>query len=945
MIGRKIMPKTLWQQVLLLILLFPAVLRAQQATTFTIRGTVQAEHSQKKPTPIPYVSVYLPAYGIGTLTDEEGRFELKKVPAGDVLLRASYLGYRTEERTLVVNKDLTLHLLLKEDNFRLEEVVVTATASDGATASSSTISANAMKHLQASSLDQALALLPGGITVNPTLNSVAQINIRSISDTPMNALGAQIIQDGAPISNNANLMAMNPAVRGALGALGGATAGPAGGVDTRTISLENIESIKVIRGIPSVEYADLTSGAVLIRSKSGASPLYLRGRTNPNLYQAFVQKGLELGQTGGTLNLSSDYTRSLSSPTHAYKYYERLSGKAAYAHALLDGKWALKSILDVVYGRDRRLPNPDDDRTKTASDGTDIRVAWTNSGQVFFEHPLLKNVNYTLAASYKSTQSFYETLHNLANAPYTGTVTDGAVLSNTPGERLYDREGKEITHLEGSAPTDFARYLPSSYMGRYRIEGKELGLYAKLNATLLGHLVGARHRILIGTDYQMDGNLGAGKTFAPDAPPYRVVNAPDASFRPRSFRGIPFIHRVGAYIEDHATWELTPQNALKLQAGVRYDKTNLVPGFWSPRLNASVEILPECLFLTGGYGLTAKMPTLMYLYPEQAYFEYINLNELATTSLPESERKFITTTRVFDTQNPLLKVAYNQKGEVGMTLKLHPARLDVTLFWEKLHNGYSMSPRYRPVTYDVYAREGDGTDPGRLYRSGSYPVLATYYSPGNALESLTRGVELELSIARIPSIRTSFSLNGAYLIETLSSRDYTPYDEQSTTDPARRTHIGLYGPNMREEHSQRLTTALRATHNIPDLGLVMTLTTEASWYEREAYAFQHNLTPVAYVSKVDGKVYDFDPARAEEPEFKSIIRRPNESDLIPRVLPPLINFNLNVTKEIRDFARLSFFANNLFRSYPTVEDTRNPGTMITRNKAFFFGLELDFILR
>lgn len=44
-------------------------------------------------------------------------------------------------------------------------------------------------------------------------------------------------------------------------------ASPAGGTDVRSISTENIESIQIVRGIPSVEYGDLTSGAVIINTK------------------------------------------------------------------------------------------------------------------------------------------------------------------------------------------------------------------------------------------------------------------------------------------------------------------------------------------------------------------------------------------------------------------------------------------------------------------------------------------------------------------------------------------------------------------------------------------------------------------------------------------------------------------------------------------------------
>ena len=59
--------------------------------------------------------------------------------------------------------------------------------------------------------------------------------------------------------------------------------------------------------------------------------------------------------------------------------------------------------------------------------------------------------------------------------------------------------------------------------------------------------------------------------------------------------------------------------------------------FLSPRLNASLEAIPQKLFFRGGYGITAKMPTLLYLYPENAYFEYININEMADTKIPKTK--------------------------------------------------------------------------------------------------------------------------------------------------------------------------------------------------------------------------------------------------------------------------------------------------------------------
>lgn len=73
-------------------------------------------------------------------------------------------------------------------------------------------------------------------------------------------------------------------------------ASPAGGTDVRSISTENIESIQIVRGIPSVEYGDLTSGAVIINTKAGREPLRVKAKANPNIYQVSMGTGFELGK-------------------------------------------------------------------------------------------------------------------------------------------------------------------------------------------------------------------------------------------------------------------------------------------------------------------------------------------------------------------------------------------------------------------------------------------------------------------------------------------------------------------------------------------------------------------------------------------------------------------------------------------------------------------------
>ncbi len=182
-------------------------------------------------------------------------------------------------------------------SFRLNEVSVVAQESKAGQATASNISRQAMDHLQASSLTDLLQLLPGGQIANPSLSTAKTFNIRNVGSTAsdMNAMGTAIYIDGSPLSNNANLQPLSPAISGSGGVVGGGSS-PNSGIDIRSIATDNIESVEVIRGIPSVEYGDLTSGAVIIRSKAGKEPMKIRFKTDPNIYQVSAGKGFSLGE-------------------------------------------------------------------------------------------------------------------------------------------------------------------------------------------------------------------------------------------------------------------------------------------------------------------------------------------------------------------------------------------------------------------------------------------------------------------------------------------------------------------------------------------------------------------------------------------------------------------------------------------------------------------------
>ena len=925
-------------------------LHAQSHEKGSISGKIHELDEKEKRIPLGYATLYFPDYGIGTTSDENGRFSMPNVPMGKARVQVMYVGKVTIDTLVNINRDLTLDFTLQSENFNLKEVTVTATQNRAGRSTASNISRQAMDHLQATSLNDLLSLMPGGISQNSALNSSQQINIRQIAshsshEEALNALGTAIIRDGAPISNNSNLSAMNPTVSGGASAMSGG-ASPSGGVDVRSISTENIESVEIIRGIPSVEYGDLTSGAVIVHTKAGREPLRVKAKANPNVYQISMGTGYELGKDKGALNVSADYAYNTNDPKATYQHYQRATGKVMYSNTFFHNQLRSNTSLDFMYGKDTRDRNPDDESTQTTSEGRDVGFNLNTNGTWNINKGWLQNIRYVLSGNYTDKQSFFETAYGSASAPYSMTTTDGAILSNFKGQHIFDAEGNRITNFGEEDKNHYAIFLPSSYIGHYEIDSREVNAFAKLTATLFKQSGHVNNRILLGIDFKTDGNVGKGKTFDPTSPPLRNQTSKNSSYRPRPYKDIPFIHQFGAFAEENFAWNIG-ERELKMQAGIRFDHASVVGSVLSPRFNASFDLIPHTLTLSGGYGITSKIPTLLYLYPEKAYFEYVNINELANESIPENERLFMTTTKVYDTSNENLKVAKNHKAEIGLRLNIGKVSASVTAFQERLKNGYSLDntfSSFNSFSYKEYTRNENGD----LVLASNLPVLNSYYTPTNNMNVQTQGIEFDVNVGRIDAIRTSFQLNGAWMRTQSWNNGYDFYDN-SGTSASSRTPVAIYEAGAVKSYRQQLATTLRATHNIPEIGFVVTLTTQAIWNQSNWKTFGNDTIPVGYIS-LDNEVTMFPEGKYTSTEqlkadgYDYMLQNPNHSHAIKETYSPYFCFNLNVTKEINDMFRVSFFANNMFRSYPRVESKRNPGTYISLNNRFFFGLELSCTL-
>jgi len=121
---------------LTLILQFVIFLVSTAQTTVTVSGIIKAKTSK---TILPFVNVVLKTvkdsvFVSGTVTNEEGRFNLSKVKPGNYLLELTYIGYATSQQSLFVG-NLSEYLDLKtieleEKSTTLQQVIVTGSTAE-----------------------------------------------------------------------------------------------------------------------------------------------------------------------------------------------------------------------------------------------------------------------------------------------------------------------------------------------------------------------------------------------------------------------------------------------------------------------------------------------------------------------------------------------------------------------------------------------------------------------------------------------------------------------------------------------------------------------------------------------------------------------------------------------------------------------------------------------
>jgi hypothetical protein len=882
---------------------------------------------------------------IWATTDKNGNYTLSNLKKGKYEYQVSFVGYKDITGSVEISNNTILNFTLQSLSLELNSVTVTAERED--MGSKSVINEEAVRHLQPKSVSDLLQLVPGNLAKNPNLNELSQATVREIEPSAGASLGTSVIVDGTPLSNDANLQAIASTRYGSAsgtqtdGMSDQTTAG--GGTDLRTVSAGVVESMEVISGIPSAEYGNLTSGVVIVKTKAGRTPWEFKSQVDPNSKLAYIGKGFAL-KKGGSFNIGGDWSQSYSDPRRKYLGYDRLTAAGGFSKV-----WnrASLNIKGSVYSNvNNRKTDPQLEELEINFTNKNVGLRLSANGSVQPKTSLITSLDYNFSTQVSRTEDIHI---NKVWSP------DGAVTD---------------TRVSGIQQA-YQKIRP--YNAEYTLHGIPVNIYGQLVAGKYFQ-IGEKdyNKIKAGVEYTMDANRGKGLSYDIETPPQA---ASTHTLRPRAYKDIPALNTASVFISDKGRLTLGG-TVLKSEIGVRAsnlflnaEKSGGNKGYFvvEPRVNLSLGILGEALSINAGYGISNKMPTLLYLYPEPTYYDFICLNRYSEAS--GTGLAVINTQIVEDTFNPDLKPANAVKKELGFSFKTKPVSGFATFFHETHTNEFGYKGQLYWGRFAQYVIPDGATDLALEGNDVTFNLggtrqtaaktdkmeFSSWSRPDNTARRIKYGIEYGLDFGTIKPLRTSVNINGAWFhIQRI----------RQTTSTSFRSKLDKYAPTMPSGSGKvqdRVNTSFRFITHIPEVKLVLTTTVQVVWYESERTVYlDENGTPRAYDYSYQGKdylavepvgFYDTDGKFTEwnaatmnaNPEYNFMMDRYFTYGFLPDVIEPWALLNIRLTKEIGSHAQISFTANNVTNTsrYHTNKNT-NTKTQLYPN--MYFGAELKINL-
>ena len=944
-----------------------------RAQGITLSGTVTDKSTGA---PVSFATVVVDATEQWAVADAKGKFVLRNVSVAASIVRVDCLGYVTWARDMKFGKDIDFRVELSPDNLSLESAIVTAQEDGNSATTTRTIDRMALDHVQLMNVSDISSLLPGGATVDPSLTSEKQFNIRAGSgEKGAASFGTAVEVDGVRLSNNASFVAASDFDNK-----------PVKGVSTNNIASSNIESVEVITGVPSVEYGDMGSGVVKVNLKKGKTPFMVTLSTSPSTKQASVSKGFDLGSTRrgralGVVNASAEYAQSISKQMSPYTAYRRQQLSVSYTNTLSRGIFytmPLRVTVGVTGNLGGMNSTADPDAVQgTWSKGKDNAIQGHFDLNWLLSKPWITSLELSGSASYSDKSSQERTFNS---SSINKTVLHGR-------EEGY---GIAVPYAAGTVPS--VMYIPAGYWYNTMCDD-DRPLATKLSFKANhSHLFGkVNNKIKLGADWTTDRNFGIGAN-SPE-----METAP--TFREYRYRDVPTMHNVGVYLEDNIMIPVGTGH-INLIAGLRNDNTVIrgsaygVTSSLSPRFNAKYTVFKRTardgkafreLSFRASWGESVKLPSFAVLFPMPTYRD-VRVFASTTNSANESFEAYYTQPRTVE-YNPNLKWQRNRMMEIGVDADILGTRISLAAYYNRTLDAYRVSTRYDRISYAytmdnalvgvpiaaddraftinpqsgiVTVSDKTGVLPSQELAYQTYKELSPSYYPDNELNPIDRyGVEWVIEFARIKAIQTDIRLDGNwYAYKALGTNQvaYSPTTYRSSKDKMPYPYIGLYyGDNAYSNgsESQSLRMNLTLTTHIPRIRMIVSMKLESSLLKysralsetpdgKELAKVISNLSDA--LSTTGESIYAGDNYVVRYPEQYCSYDDPTPRDYLTDLqaakasgdmdlyndllqlsykssylyvfqkdyLSPYFSANFSITKEIGDLASISFYANNFF---------------------------------
>ncbi len=876
------------------ILCLPLHLQAQDAR---ISGLILDEDGD----PVENVSVLIRELSTGRSTGQDGRFEIRVRP-GTWTLQISMLGYEVIVDTIQVARQERVDREYQLVPTYFEIGAITVVAPDDLLSreldTRTVISSGEIQHTASTSLGNLLQLMPGVATTNPTLSSPEQAVIRG-----GDALGTQIMVDGIPLSNNANMQ---------IG-IGANTANR--GLDLRQITAENIDEVSIIRGIPSAEYGDLTDGALIVRTRSRPEPVRLKITYNPNITEFNASGGTLLGQSGWVINANANVASARNDIRIADDGYTRLSGQLTLRRQTED--WQISQRLYLTRSLDERREQP----------GYALRQAWYNRDV---------NVRYSGDLQYDFSSSRRLRANWSVNH----------IRQNSFEQRLISRDNMVVSRSTEEG-TRRGIIVFGSYLGKQWVRGSVWNIYSDLNHRWQFQTGAVYHQVLGGMTFRSDFNRGDGIEFNPLYPPSLTNPTP----RLRSYDELPAYNILSLYIEDHISGRLGIP--FRLQAGFRYEvyrPTEFNPrafigdgtlieshngSFLNPRVNLSLHFTKDTR-LRLGYGETSKSPPMGLIFAQERYYDIVDTVSVVDPSDP-SKNFALVSTYIREQANPTLQGYRQKKYEISLDQQIGDVGLSLTGFANRSDNMFRSF--MEPTVFYQYSRPDWPEQETGEVRDTLLDDFPRYVNDG---WHRSHGVEFSLRTRRLPSINTAFRMDAAFINNRRGTAEGIQYGTRRFNDDFGRFVKPIY--STEERYNRDLLLNYRAEIQSRSLGLWVTIHVQQQLFNIDGRDGLADTLAIGYYTPDQETIMIPEDERADE-RYRDLRRRYEDFQLLDERRPNRWLLNINVSKSLFEGSEVTFFVNNIFNYRPRYQLRRTAEAIQTyerRNPSIFYGVEFSY---